>query len=232
MEETLKITNALSDPTRFNIYQFIIEKHKPVTVLNVADEFDIHPNVARLHLSKLEDINIISSSFERTGRGGRPSKLYQLSDEVIELNFPHRDYKLFASIAMESFTSLGEPGQFALYKTGEKYGEEIITRYKQRENIHEPSIDEKIKVLEQAGTMLGMYPSFEYDEKNEKIYFEINNCPFKEIAVDNQSVVCTMHRSFIKGMFKSLFPEVVLTETENVFKGCSVCSYTAELVNI
>src|SRR5690625_27597 len=109
MENTLKVTNVLSDPTRFNIYQHIIKRRKPVTVLNVAEEFDIHPNVARLHLSKLEEIKLITSHFQKTGRGGRPSRLYELSDNVIELNFPFRDYKLLATIAIESFADLGEP---------------------------------------------------------------------------------------------------------------------------
>ncbi|XGA29544.1 helix-turn-helix domain-containing protein [Virgibacillus sp. CBA3643] len=59
MENTLKLTNVLSDPTRYNIYQFIVKHHKEVSVVEIAGEFDIHQNVARLHLSKLEDINLV-----------------------------------------------------------------------------------------------------------------------------------------------------------------------------
>ena len=58
MEQTLKITNVLSDPTRYYIYTFITKNHKEVTVQEIAENFSIHPNVARLHLSKLEDVNI------------------------------------------------------------------------------------------------------------------------------------------------------------------------------
>ena len=32
MEQTLKITNVLSDPTRFSIYEKFIEKKEPMTV--------------------------------------------------------------------------------------------------------------------------------------------------------------------------------------------------------
>src|SRR5690625_763495 len=126
MENTLKVTNVLSDPTRFNIYQHIIKQRKPITVLHVAEKFDIHPNVARLHLSKLEEIKLISSHFQKTGKGGRPSRLYELSDNVVELNFPFRDYKLLSSMAIESFTELGEIGREALYNTGRKYGIGIV----------------------------------------------------------------------------------------------------------
>src|SRR5690625_1948671 len=96
MEHALKVTNVLSDPTRFNIYQFMIQHRHEVTVTEIADHFDIHPNVARMHLTKLQDINLLISYSKRTGKGGRPSRLYSLSEEVIELNFPHRDYKMFS----------------------------------------------------------------------------------------------------------------------------------------
>src|SRR5699024_2161028 len=158
MEHTLKITNALSDPTRFNIYQHVIKQHNPVTDLDIANKFDIHPNVARLHLSKLEDINIVASSFERTGKGGRPSKLNKLSEQVIELNFPHRDYKLFSSIAIDTFAELGEPGKQALYKMGEKYGHAIVDQQPLTNSGKDLTIEQKIDILEDAGRMLGMYP--------------------------------------------------------------------------
>lgn len=228
MEKTLKVTNVLSDPTRFNIYQYIIQNHQAVSVLHMAKEFDIHPNVARLHLSKLEEIKLITSHFERTGKGGRPSRLYELSDEVIELTFPHRDYKLLSSIAIESFVELGEPGRKALYQTGKKYGLEII----KQNAIPNPdvlTVEEKIKILEDAGTMLGMYPQFEYESNTKSISFKINNCPFKEVVAQDQTMICNMHHSFLEGMFEALFTDVTLIETNNMFSGCENCKYVAKI---
>ena len=65
MEQTLKITNVLSDPTRYYIYQYVTQKHDEVTVQEIADNFNIHPNVARLHLSKLEDVNMLVSETKK-----------------------------------------------------------------------------------------------------------------------------------------------------------------------
>lgn len=228
MEQTLKVTNVLSDPTRFNIYQFMIQHKKEVTVTEIADHFDIHPNVARMHLTKLQDINLLLSYSKKTGKGGRPSRLYRLSEEVIELNFPHRDYKMFSIIALETFAELGEPGKEALYQTGRKYGARIMERY------HTPatknlSIDQKLQILEDAGIMLGMYPEFSYVPESNSIMFKVNNCPFKEIALTNHALVCNMHNFFLRGMFESLFTNIKLIETENMFKGCENCSYVAKL---
>lgn len=229
MENTLKVTNVLSDPTRFNIYQHIIQHHKPVTVLEVAEKFEIHPNVARLHLSKLEEIKLIISHFQKTGKGGRPSRLYQLSENVVELNFPHRDYKLLATIAIESFMSLGEHGKEALYSTGKKYGTEVVNQNKQHLNKENLTIDEKIQILEDSSRMLGMYPEFEYNAEENNIRFKVNNCPFKEVVGQNKELVCDLHHAFLKGMFEALFTEVELIETENMFEGCENCQYLAKI---
>lgn len=228
VEKTLKVTNVLSDPTRFNIYQYIIQNHRAVSVLDMAGEFDIHPNVARLHLSKLEEIKLIVSHFQKTGKGGRPSRLYKLSDKVVELNFPHRDYKLLSSIAIESFVELGEPGRQALYHTGKKYGLEVIKQHAvpHPDNL---SIDEKIHILEDAGTMLGMYPQFEYNAEQNSIAFKVNNCPFKEVVGQDQTMVCNMHHSFLEGMFETLFTDIELVETNNMFDGCENCKYVVKL---
>ena len=231
MEKTLKVTNVLSDPTRFNIYQYIIQNHKTVSVLNIAGEFDIPPNVARLHLSKLEEINLIDSYFEKTGKGGRPSRLYQLSNHVVELSFPHRDYKLLSSIAIESFIELGEAGRQALYNTGRKYGLEIMKQHSEPKaaDLH---IEEKILILEDAGTMLGMYPEFEYHPDSNSISFKVNNCPFKEIVEQNKTMVCNMHHAFLEGMFAALFTGIELVETNNMFDGCINCRYIAKLATV
>lgn len=229
LKNTLKVTNVLSDPTRFNIYQHIIQHHKPVTVIEVADEFDIHPNVARLHLSKLEEIKLIMSHFQKTGKGGRPSRLYQLSENVVELNFPHRDYKLLATIAIESFMGLGEQGREALYNTGKKYGTEVVNQQLKHLNRDTLTVAEKIDILEDASRMLGMYPEFEYNEEEKNIQFKVNNCPFKEVVDQNKELVCELHQSFLKGMFESLFVEIELIETKNMFNGCENCQYLAKI---
>ncbi|MFC4558804.1 helix-turn-helix transcriptional regulator [Virgibacillus kekensis] len=228
MEQTLKVTNVLSDPTRYSIYQYMITQHKEVNVTDIARSFKIHPNVARLHLTKLEDINLIESYALKTGKGGRPSRMYRLSNEVIELNFPHRDYKLLSTIAMESFVELGEAGRNALYKTGKKYGSGVVERSHGLNRSLDMSTEQKLNLIEDAGMMLGMYPTFNYSPESNSVSFIIRNCPFKEVAVNNHKMVCELHNSFIKGMFEALFTGVVLEETENMFNGCENCSYMAK----
>lgn len=227
MEQTLKVTNVLSDPTRYSIYETFLKERKPMTVADIAEIFDIHPNVARLHLTKLSEIDLLIAYYEKSGRGGRPSRVYELSDEVIELTFPHRDYRLLAQMMLETFMGLGKVGKDALFETGKKYGKQIM-----EQNFHntaDMSATEKIRVLEEKSALLGMYPRFEYNAEKDTIIFTITNCPFKELAKKDTTIVCNMHNHFLKGMLEAVFPNVKLEEKENMFKGCNHCRYVAEI---
>ncbi len=233
MEQTLKITNVLSDPTRYYIYQYITNRHQEVTVQEVADHFNIHPNVARLHLSKLEDVNMLASETKKTGKGGRPSRLYRLSDDVIQLHFPFRDYMLLAKVAIETMVSLGEDGKKALFLTGKRFGAEVVEQEVAKKSLanNELDFDQKLNILKSAATLAGFYPEFEVNENQTKIYFQIFNCPFKEVAKDHTETVCSMHQEFLKGMFEELFTSVELIEKENLIAGCNHCSYQAVVSN-
>lgn len=232
MEQTLKITNVLSDPTRYYIYQYITKRHREVTVQEVADNFNIHPNVARLHLSKLEDVNMLVSETKKTGKGGRPSRLYRLSEDVIQLHFPYRDYMLLSKVAIQTMLSLGEIGKEALYFTGKRFGAEVVEQELVKKSLGDAlNFEEKLTILKNAATLAGFYPEFETSADQTKIFFQIYNCPFKEVAEEHSETVCSMHHEFLKGMFEALFDSVELIEKENMLAGCDTCSYQAIVTN-
>ena len=78
------ITSAFGDPTRREIYLFANERSDDdaggVTAAEVAERFDLHPNVARHHLDKLAGGGYVEVATGRTSSGaGRPSKRYRVS---------------------------------------------------------------------------------------------------------------------------------------------------------
>ncbi|MFJ7927955.1 helix-turn-helix transcriptional regulator [Peribacillus sp. NPDC096448] len=232
MEQTLKITNVLADPTRYYIYQHIVNNHGDVSVQEIADSFNIHPNVARLHLSKLEDVDMLTSDARKTGKGGRPSRLYRLSDKVIQLHFPYRNYQLLSRIAIQTMMTLGEQGKQALYETGKVFGEELI--YQQlalnSASIARLAFAEKVNMLKNAAAIAGLSPEIQASEEENKIYFRIFNCPFKEVTEVEPGTICSMHNSFLKGMFEALFENVNIVELENMMSNCTACSYQASVL--
>jgi predicted ArsR family transcriptional regulator len=233
MQETLKVTNVLSDSTRFHIYEYISQHRQDVTVQEIADLFHIHPNVARLHLSKLEDVKMIVSETKKTGKGGRPSRFYRLSDEVIQLSFPYRDFQLLANIAIHTITKLGEEGQALFNSSAHEYG---MTYMKQRYSSSFPvlsslSYEERLNMIKEAAASTGLFPILTWSENEQTVIFEIRNCPFKESAFKQHEAICGMHNAFLKGMFDALFDCLTFETKDSMALGCETCTYHVSVTN-
>ncbi len=84
------ITSAFGDPTRREIYLFAHEHDRGVTAAQVAERFELHPNVARHHLDKLAAGGYLDVVVERGEHGGagRPSKHYRASTTEVSLDVP------------------------------------------------------------------------------------------------------------------------------------------------
>lgn len=232
-QQTLKITGVLSDPTRFSIYQYVGRQHRDVTVQEIADTFKIHANVARLHLTKLEDVNMLVSDTKKTGKGGRPSRFYRLSDEVISIQFPFRDFQRLSEIAIETLSELGPEGHKALVKTGNRFGyesaKEFVSSMNEDPDVMHPQ--EKIKFIERIALNQGLNPEIHYDDETSEVTFRIFNCTFKEIAQYNRGI-CSMHHALINGIFSFFFDEMKLDEESNMFKDNEIaCTYTTAVVS-
>lgn len=219
----------MSDPTRYNIYEYIIEAEEPVTVKDVAKLINIHSNVARHHLTKLVEVELIKSYINQNHSNGRPNRLYVPSEEAIELSFPYRDYKLLSSITLEAIAKLGNAGKSILYNVGKEYGQEMINKLKITKDKDILSRLEKINLLTETSNFLGLHASFTYDENTDELIYKIKNCPFKELASKQDYLIYNMHNEFLNGMFKEVFTEIEFSELTNMFKGCEFCSYSVKI---
>src|SRR4051794_4768512 len=83
------ITSAFGDPTRREIYLYVRDTATAagngVTASQVADRFELHPNVARHHLDKLAgggyvEVGLDGADGERV-KAGRPSKRYRVNEK-------------------------------------------------------------------------------------------------------------------------------------------------------
>lgn len=227
--ETLKLTNVLADPTRFAIYQHVTTVGRSVNVQEIADKFGIHPNVARLHLSKLEDVNLLKSETEKTGRGGRPSRVYVLSDEVVSLQFPPRDYQLLSRIAIESLLSFGNDGRKALREMGKRFGVEAAKQAMRNDAIEDSkdlSLDKKLDSIEKLVVAQGLQPRIEKIDES-TIRFRVNNCIFHDtVNTVKEHNICQMHQHLLEGIFETYLGDVDLVQESFIKEGSPACQYT------
>src|SRR5919109_3062678 len=123
------VTNAFGDPTRRDIYLFVRAGKDGVTAAEVAERFDLHPNVARHHLEKLSAGGYLTVELARHESAGRPSKRYVASELDTTLNFPPRRDDLLATLLSRALEMLDPEAAAAMAdEVGYEYGLALAAR--------------------------------------------------------------------------------------------------------
>jgi predicted ArsR family transcriptional regulator len=120
------VTSAFGDPTRREIYLFARDHERGVTAADVAERFDLHPNVARHHLDKLAAGGYLEVFVDRPGAAGRPSKRYRGSEKKAALEFPpRRDDLLVIMLGRALALVPRDQAEVMAEEVGEEYGRSL-----------------------------------------------------------------------------------------------------------
>jgi len=226
MPNTLKLTNALADETRYSVYQYIVKQVQSVNVQQIAEQFGIHPNVARLHLTKLNEAKLITSELLNNKKGGRPARLYTLAEQPIHLSFPKQENHLLLEWLLELVEAMGtealEKAQNISYTSGHTSIQESL--------LADQNFDQRIELLSAAALSVGYIPNIVQKENKQIITFSIFNCPYKGHLANHPHTICSIHESFLKGQFDALFPNNEFVQLENKQNHCSNCVYQIEVL--
>ncbi|MEK4252662.1 helix-turn-helix transcriptional regulator [Ureibacillus sp. FSL K6-2830] len=231
MLHPLKITSTLADETRFQIYEYMLQQKKAFTVQDIADKFNIHPNVARLHLTKLSEIHLITTDFFKSGKGGRPGRIYQVSEQGVELTFPKRDEKHLVKWALQLVCELGQDA----LKTAKKisYQDGLKEIQKRLSKITKPlSFEEKLEILSEAALLVGYIPKIVDTAEGKKITLTIFNCPYRSQIKEHSDIVCELHKSYLQGQIDTLFEKNEFVQFESMVHDCDFCKYEIFVPNV
>lgn len=170
MIHPLKITSTLADETRYSIYEYILKEKKTVTVQHIADKFGIHPNVARLHLTKLAEINIISADFVKTGKGGRPGRVYKASEKGVSLSFPRRDEDRLLKWTIQLVQDIGPSALTKCQEISYQDGYQQMKNYINAELTlsNSLSFEDKLQLLTDNAALIGYIPQVQQTEQGKK----------------------------------------------------------------
>ncbi|MFZ4721248.1 MAG: helix-turn-helix transcriptional regulator, partial [Ilumatobacteraceae bacterium] len=121
------ITDAFGDPTRRGIYLMARDREQGVTAAQVAEQFGVHPNVARHHLDKLSAGGYLEVVVERAeGAGaGRPSKHYRVPADAKTdaMDVPVKSDDLVLSLLGRALRLLPrEEAEAMAEEVGQEYG--------------------------------------------------------------------------------------------------------------
>ncbi len=205
------ITSAFGDPTRRRIYLFVHEREHGVTASEVAERFDLHPNVARHHLDKLAGGGYVEASTERGGAGvGRPSKRYRPTETRIGLDIPVRNDDILVSL-------LGRALQLLPPNVAEVMAEEVGVEYGRAmaeamgDGDSPRSFRAALHTVADALTAHGFAAHAE--QRGNELRIVAEHCPFGDAAVEHP-VICAVDRGMVRGMLATLYGDTT-PETES-----------------
>jgi len=231
--ETLKVLSALGDPTRYAIYHYLVaSESRGATAQEVGDAFSIHPNVARLHLTKLEEAGVVESYVQKPlPGGGRPARAYVVADRPPELEFPAREWRLLSEVATSALAMLMPDAAESLCAEGRRHGLALGEASLRRsepglvpETGGSPATSPgRLENLRQL--LCDCHPGAEVRWQDGGFSVSLPQCPFREVAASQPQVVCQMHLALLQGMVESHLGPVAASALALMPDGCATCDF-------
>ena len=211
------ITSAFGDPTRREIYLFAHERSDEpaggVTAAEVAERFELHPNVARHHLDKLAGGGYVEVATGRTSTGaGRPSKRYRVTSPEMSLELPVRHDDLLVTLLGKALSLLPDATAAAMAEeVGLEYGKAMAAAMggPARDDLAagpaaQKSFRTALHAVADALTAHGFAAHAERHEDGLRIVSD--HCPFGGAAIEHP-VICAVDRGLVRGMLGALYGE-------------------------
>lgn len=201
------VTNAFGDPTRREIYLFARNAPDAVTATEVAEHFELHPNVARHHLDKLTAGGYLVVDVTRADgarAAGRPSKRYRATESDTALTFPPRRDDLLATLLARALEALPpEQAEAMADEVGFEYGRSLAQRIAPSEGRR--TVKTALAAVADALTAHGF--SAHTESRGSALAIVSEHCPFGNAATRYPHVVCAVDRGLIRGLMAGLYGE-------------------------
>ena len=218
------VTSAFGDPTRRDIYLYTRETGRGVTAGEIAERFDMHPNVARHHLDKLAAGGYLDVYLERpeSGGAGRPSKHYRVCDKDVALDFPARRDDLLVTLLGRALALVPrEQAETMAEQVGEEYGRELAHHMSPAEGHR--SFRAALHAVADALTAHGFAAHTE--DRGRAIAIIAEHCPFGDAATQHP-IMCAVDRGMVRGMLAGLYGDTVPVTESSRARGEDACVTT------
>ena len=221
-----KLADVFGDPTRRSIYRHLRGAEDPLSASEVGEVFGLHRTVARAHLEKLKDLDLVECGTRRRAGGGRPAKTYVLTDDRLEIMLPPRRYERLARLLLRLVDTSLEPAAAAAAASalGRAYGEDVA--------LSLAGADAEPPVALSPQAVLGWMDEAGYgvsldDGAPGVVAVKVSNCVYRELAEEFPDIVCRFDCGLVCGM--PGVDESAHTQTHALSTGDAFCRHEIRL---
>lgn len=199
LRDPLKMAAVLGDPTRYRIFEHIVRRAPGgVTAQEMARRFSLHPNVARMHLAKLQRAGLLFSRPDHRGRSGRPVHLYFPTGRAATFAVPTRNFELLAELLSLALGEFGPTGLEALDRVGAAFGRRVAENA--LAGTPSPGSDPLRRLGAAADRLREQGIEIQVTEEPDGARITVTNCVFHELALSHPEHVCRLCTAMMQGL--------------------------------
>lgn len=158
----------------------------PLTVREISDQLDLHPNTVRFHMRTLVKTGLVETAVEAGARGpGRPPRLFRAVPQ--EERPATNQFRFLAEMLVEALAGTSEPVEQA-----ERAGREWGRRHAEAARVSDAEFS--TDRLNEMLTEIGFEPEPAGPDR-----IALRHCPFLELAEVDTEIVCAVHKGMMRG---------------------------------
>jgi predicted ArsR family transcriptional regulator len=187
VDDADRVHRALAEPSRERLLGLLERAGAPLSSEQLAEQTGLHANTVRAHLDVLVEARLVSSTLEPRTRPGRPRRLFAALPRPEAVA---REHELLAGALAASLDPLPDGPRLAA-ESGRSWGRGLAD---------EPaaSADEAFARVVALLAERGFAPVAEGRE------ITMCSCPFRELAVRYERIVCSLHKGLMEGALERL----------------------------
>lgn len=184
--------------SRADVLETLRSAGAAVDVREVAKRTGLHANTARFHLEALVGAGLAVRETQERETPGRPRIGYRAT---AAMPAGPRRYRLLAQmLAGLVAASLPRP-RAQVEEAGREWGAYLTERPRPYQR---PDAAQAVGKLSAIMTELGFAPHAAPEGDGQRYRLRLRQCPFREVAIQHQDVVCTLHLGMMRGVLAQM----------------------------
>ncbi len=181
---------AHGDPTRHEIYRYLVEAGTDVDVAELTDHVGLNHNAVRQHLAKLVDAELVEEARARPSGRGRPRLLYRVAPTAESRWGVAGPYERLAVLLAEVVRTGDAPEA-----VGARAGRRLIM------GGSGASVD-AVARFEDAMARQGFDPTVQ--ARGDEVEVVLRSCPLASAVLADADTVCQLHLGLARGAAEAI----------------------------